>query len=149
MAEVGLMPGDPAEAMALELLDRYGLRANGLDRALPLTQFGRALFYLSRRSGFKSNRKTDRCDNESGKIKGAAARLAKTIDFHSAEIWSCHVGPKPMYPFWDKQKTGTIPTSPLSVVSVGQRRHCEMGAGIVMRQEGHKAYSPVVVDEFN
>lgn len=75
MAAVGLMPESPVEAKTLEALDPYALRANGLDKALPLTHFGRALFHLNQRRGFKSNRKTDRGDNESGKIKDATARL--------------------------------------------------------------------------
>lgn len=75
MAEVGLMPTNPGEAKALELFDPYQLRADGLDRELQLTHFGRALFHLNQRRGFKSNRKTDRGDNESGKIKDATARL--------------------------------------------------------------------------
>lgn len=79
MAQVGLMPADPAEAKALEVLDPYALRAEGLDQALPLTHFGRALFHLNQRRGFKSNRKTDRGDNESGKIKDATARLDQAM----------------------------------------------------------------------
>jgi len=79
MAAVGLMPVDPAEAKALEVLDPYALRAEGLDQALPLTHFGRALFHLNQRRGFKSNRKTDRGDNESGKIKDATARLDQAM----------------------------------------------------------------------
>ena len=79
MAQVGLMPADPSEAKALEVLDPYELRARGLDRPLPLTHFGRALFHLNQRRGFKSNRKTDRGDNESGKIKDATARLDQAM----------------------------------------------------------------------
>lgn len=79
MAEVGLMPSDPDQAKALERLDPYALRATGLDQALPLEQFGRALFHLNQRRGFKSNRKTDRGDNESGKIKDATARLDQAM----------------------------------------------------------------------
>ena len=75
LARSGLMPANPAEAKALAILDPYALRAKGLDEALPLTHFGRALFHLNQRRGFKSNRKTDRGDNESGKIKDATARL--------------------------------------------------------------------------
>lgn len=78
-AEVGLMPGNPFEAKALEVLDPYELRARGLDGPLPLTHFGRALFHLNQRRGFKSNRKTDRSDNESGKIKDATARLDQAM----------------------------------------------------------------------
>lgn len=79
LAEAGLMPVDPADAKALELLDPYELRAIGLDASLPLTHLGRALFHLNQRRGFKSNRKTDRGDNESGKIREATARLDQAI----------------------------------------------------------------------
>ena len=79
LANAGLMPVDPAEAKTLELLDPYELRATGLDEALPLTHLGRALFQINQRRGFKSNRKTDRGDNESGKIKDATARLDQAI----------------------------------------------------------------------
>ncbi len=75
LARSALMPADPAEAKKLERLDPYELRATGLDETLPLTHFGRALFHIDQRRGFKSNRKTDRGDNESGKIKDATQRL--------------------------------------------------------------------------
>ncbi|MGQ3487521.1 type II CRISPR RNA-guided endonuclease Cas9 [Roseovarius pacificus] len=75
LAASGLMPADPSKAKELEILDPYELRAKGLDEALPLTHFGRALFHLNQRRGFKSNRKTDRGDNESSKIKDATQRL--------------------------------------------------------------------------
>lgn len=40
-----------------------------------VTHFGRTLFHLNQRRGFKSNCRTDRSANESGKIKEATARL--------------------------------------------------------------------------
>lgn len=79
LANAGLMPADPVEAKTLEALDPYALRATGLDAALPLTHLGRALFHINQRRGFKSNRKTDRGDNESGKIKDATARLEQAM----------------------------------------------------------------------
>ena len=79
MAAVGLMPKDPCEAKKLEQLDPYKLRADGLDKPLQLNHFGRVIFHLNQRRGFKSNRKTDRGDNESGKIKDATARLDQEI----------------------------------------------------------------------
>ncbi|MXX89638.1 MAG: type II CRISPR RNA-guided endonuclease Cas9 [Boseongicola sp. SB0677_bin_26] len=79
LAEAGLMPKDPAEAKALEGQDPYELRAKGLDRSLPLHHLGRALFHLNQRRGFKSNRKTDRGDNDPGKIKDATARLDQAM----------------------------------------------------------------------
>lgn len=87
MAEAGLMPVDPTEAKSLELFDPYALRANGLDHELPLTQLGRALFHLNQRRGFKSNRKTDRGDNESGKIKDATKRLDEEMGIAKARTY--------------------------------------------------------------
>lgn len=87
MAGVGLMPADPEAAKQLELLDPYALRASGLDQQLPLTHFGRALFHLNQRRGFKSNRKTDRGDNESGKIKDATARLDQAMMIKGARTY--------------------------------------------------------------
>ncbi len=75
LAVAGLMPGDPSEAKKLAQLDPYALRAEGLDAALPLVYFGRALFHLNQRRGFKSNRKTDGGNNEAGKITLGTARL--------------------------------------------------------------------------
>lgn len=71
----GLFPDSPSEAKALAALDPLRLRAEGLDRALTPHEFGRALWHLNQRRGFKSNRKTDGKDAESGVIKQAAAAL--------------------------------------------------------------------------
>ena len=79
LAAAGLMPADPAEQRALVVLDPYALRARGLDEKLSLTEFGRALFHLNQRRGFKSNRKTDRGDNEAGKIAQGTARLDQAM----------------------------------------------------------------------
>ena len=79
LAAAGLMPADPAEAKKLEFLDPYEIRAQGLDKKLPLTHLGRALFHLNQRRGFKSNRKTDGADNEAGKIKMGTARLEQAM----------------------------------------------------------------------
>lgn len=87
MAAVGLMPSDPLQAKDLESLDPYALRAEGLDQKLPLIHFGRALFHLNQRRGFKSNRKTDRGDNESGKIKDATARLDQEMMIKGARSY--------------------------------------------------------------
>jgi CRISPR-associated endonuclease Csn1 len=45
----GLMPADPAERKALEALDPWRLRAEGLDRRLTLPELGRAIFHLNQR----------------------------------------------------------------------------------------------------
>ncbi len=79
LADAGLMPADPSEAKALEGLDPYALRAKGLDEKLPLTHFGRALFHLNQRRGFKSNRKTDRSNEEGGMIQSGSERLDQAM----------------------------------------------------------------------
>lgn len=87
LANAGLMPADPEEAKALEVLDPYALRATGLDEPLPLTHLGRALFHLNQRRGFKSNRKADRGDNESGMIKDATGRLEQEMMANDARTY--------------------------------------------------------------
>jgi CRISPR-associated endonuclease Csn1 len=76
----GLMPEDLEDRKALETLDPYALRAEGLDHALPLYHFGRAIFHLNQRRGFKSNRKADRnADDDQGKIAQGIDRLKEKI----------------------------------------------------------------------
>lgn len=79
LATAGLMPSDPAQSKALEALDPYRLRAEALDRPLPMPELGRALFHLNQRRGFKSNRKTDRGNNDGGKIVEGTARLDQAM----------------------------------------------------------------------
>ena len=72
----GLMPTAVEARKALQREDPWVLRVNGLDEKLTPHQLGRALFHLQQRRGFKSNRKTDRAnDDERGKIRTAAAAL--------------------------------------------------------------------------
>lgn len=80
----GLMPADPTARKALEALDPWQLRSEGLDRALSPHEFGRVLFHLNQRRGFKSNRKTDRGrDDKEAKdaqdMKAAAKKLDAAI----------------------------------------------------------------------
>ena len=76
----GLMPESRDDQKALEGLDPYALRAAGLDDALPPHHFGRALFHLNQRRGFKSNRKTDRGENsETGITKIGMKKLHEAL----------------------------------------------------------------------
>lgn len=98
----GLMPADMAERKKLEILDPYELRAKGLDEKLPLYHFGRAIFQLNQRRGFKSNRKTDKGkDDDKGKIKSAVSRLQKAMEETGARtlgeyLYRRHVERKPI-----------------------------------------------------
>jgi len=91
LSEYGLMPADPAARRALvaETNDKtfgqvandvYALRARALGEKLPPHHIGRALFHLNQRRGFKSNRKTDRRDNEQGMIAAGIAELEARLD---------------------------------------------------------------------
>ena len=79
LVQSGLMPEDKQQRKALELLDPYRLRAEGLDESLHPHHFGRALFHLNQRRGFKSSRLQDADDNEGGVVKQSVARLRKEI----------------------------------------------------------------------
>jgi len=97
LVEYGLMPEGKAER---ELLlrdtsdgaganapanDPLNLRARALIEKLPLHHIGRALFHLGQRRGFKSNRKTDRRDNDKGKIAIGIDRLRDAMHEAKAE----------------------------------------------------------------
>lgn len=75
----GFFPKDSAERKTLETLNPYTLRAKGLDTTLTPAEFGRALFHINQRRGFKSNRKTDKKDNDSGVLKTAINRLRQNL----------------------------------------------------------------------
>ena len=68
-------PADEAQRKALVTLNPYALRAKGLDEELTPSEFARALFHINQRRGFKSNRKTDKKDNDSGALKQAISKL--------------------------------------------------------------------------
>lgn len=75
----GFFPADEAARKALELLNPYALRAKGLDEALKPEEFARALFHINQRRGFKSNRKTDKKDNDAGALKTAISKLRQAL----------------------------------------------------------------------
>lgn len=75
----GFFPQDEPARKALERLNPYSLRAKGLDDALKPEEFARALFHINQRRGFKSNRKTDKKDNDSGALKTAISKLRQAL----------------------------------------------------------------------
>ena len=75
LIEHGFFPADDAKRKELVTLNPYALRSKGLDEALKPEEFARALFHINQRRGFKSNRKTDKKDNDSGALKTAISKL--------------------------------------------------------------------------
>jgi CRISPR-associated endonuclease Csn1 len=101
LIEAGLMPAEESERRAVADLDPYRLRACGLDEKLSPHEFGRAIFHLHQRRGFKSNRKTDRKsdDKDQGKIAAASAALRQKLDDENARtfgefLWRRHRDPE-------------------------------------------------------
>ncbi len=80
LVQHGFFPKDEAARKALENVNPYSLRTKGLDQALKPEEFARALFHINQRRGFKSNRKTDKKDNDSGALKSAIKRLHAALD---------------------------------------------------------------------
>lgn len=86
----GLMPKDKAARKALENYkkgesrtiekDPWILRVKALEEKITLYEFGRTLFHLQQRRGFKSNRKTDKVSNENGAINQAAQKTRELIE---------------------------------------------------------------------
>lgn len=85
LIEHGFFPTDDTARKALETISPYGLRAKGLNEALKPEEFARALFHINQRRGFKSNRKTDKKDNDSGALKSAIKQLHAALDSAGAE----------------------------------------------------------------
>jgi CRISPR-associated endonuclease Csn1 len=91
----GLMPAEETARKALERLDPYELRARAVEGEVPAYQIGRALFHIDQRRGFKSNRKTEKGDKESGAIKEGAGKLKTAMEDSGARtlgqfLWRRH-----------------------------------------------------------
>ena len=69
LVDHGLLPPARKDREQLWKLDPYLLRTRGLDDALSPHEFGRAVFHLNQRRGFKSNRKSGEADTDKGMLK--------------------------------------------------------------------------------
>lgn len=85
LTRLGFFPKDDAQRRELAHLDPYALRRKGLYEALTGPEFARALFHINQRRGFKSNRKTDKKDNESGALKKAISELRTKLSEESCQ----------------------------------------------------------------
>ncbi len=81
----GLMSNNESEIQELIKLDPYELRTKALHDKLTLHEIGRAIFHLSKRRGFKSNRKLDRNDKETGPTKAAISNLKDKLKDYRAD----------------------------------------------------------------
>ncbi|MBL4774843.1 MAG: type II CRISPR RNA-guided endonuclease Cas9 [Mariprofundus sp.] len=72
-----LLPDSQDTFDTLMQINPYHLRVKALDETLSLHEFGRVLYHLNQRRGFKSNRKTGESD---GKVATALSDLQNKID---------------------------------------------------------------------
>lgn len=70
LQEAGLLPMDEKELLEVLHENPYKLRADGLTNKLSPYSFGRSIYHLGQRRGFKSNRKSDRKADEGVLQKG-------------------------------------------------------------------------------
>lgn len=74
LIKYSLLPENEDERKSLVLLNPYELRSKAVNEKIELYGLGRVLMHLSKRRGFKSNRKVDK-EESSGKIKPAIEQL--------------------------------------------------------------------------
>ncbi len=80
LIDSGFMPTDRDERRAMVQLEPYALRAKGLKDELTPHEFGRAIFHLNQRRGFKSNRKTDSQDSDSSLMKNTINQVQQMLE---------------------------------------------------------------------
>lgn len=71
----GLLPSGPDARSVVFAAHPIEARARAAREQVPLEQFGRALWHMSKHRGFKSNRRADKDEDEKGKIAIASAAL--------------------------------------------------------------------------
>ena len=71
LQRTGLLPAGEAELLSLFQRNPYALRKRGLDERLEPFEFGRVLYHLIQRRGFKSNRKSAKAKEDGVVIKEA------------------------------------------------------------------------------
>ena len=74
-----MLPIDVAERNRLFALNPYELRASAAKRKVTLHELGRAFWHMSKHRGFKSNRKVNKPEDDSGLIKSASNALHKKL----------------------------------------------------------------------
>jgi len=83
LVATGLVPpaSDKEARHAFFQIDPYEARGRAAHGATDLQDIGRAIWHMSKHRGFKSNRKTDRQDDdEKGKIASASSELQKMLN---------------------------------------------------------------------
>lgn len=100
LVKLGLMPEDETDRKKLELIDPYEIRKSALDEKVEIYHFGRAIFHINQRRGFKSNRKADRGSSEAGVMKSSISDFKNKMEQNGARtvgemLYELHKDNKP------------------------------------------------------
>ena len=79
LEHAGWMPPKGTDRDVLFALDPYEIRDRATREKVSLPELGRALWHMSKHRGFKSNRKTDKPEDDTGLIKSASGELRKKL----------------------------------------------------------------------
>ena len=85
LQEYELFPRNAEQMETFKRANPYELRHKALDEQISLFEFGRILLQLSKRKGFKSNRKDNR--EEGGKLKAGYEKLQQEMQEKSARTY--------------------------------------------------------------
>ncbi|MDX9802069.1 MAG: type II CRISPR RNA-guided endonuclease Cas9, partial [Spirochaetia bacterium] len=81
----GFMPKDIEKRKELEILDPYEIRYKAVNEKISIYEAGRALFHINQRRGFKSNRKADARDSESGVLKKSIFAFKEEMNIYGTK----------------------------------------------------------------
>lgn len=76
----GLLPTQKSERDHLFAQNPYEIRARAAREKVSQHELGRALWHISKHRGFKSNRKTDKSEDDTGLIKSASLALREKLE---------------------------------------------------------------------
>ena len=93
LANCGLLPDKGADRDQLFSRNPYRLRSRAATTKVTLHELGRALWHISKHRGFKSNRKTDPSEDDTGLINSAGKALEAKLrsgghPTYGAYLWS-------------------------------------------------------------
>ncbi|MCF6234579.1 MAG: hypothetical protein L3J36_16005, partial [Rhodobacteraceae bacterium] len=75
----GMLPAEGKERDDIFALNPYEIRAHASSQQVTLHEMGRAFWHISKHRGFKSNRKADKPEDDTGLIKSASLALREKL----------------------------------------------------------------------
>ncbi len=98
LTEADLLPDAGVDRDKLVAQNPYVLRAQAAQGRVAVHELGRAIWHLHQRRGFKSNRKADKPDEDTGKIATGGERLKAFLDKQNFETLGQFLAERQMHP---------------------------------------------------